>query len=453
MYLFAKTDKVFNLQRRFAALSLLAIMLLGVLSSYSMFSFLSAHLLERDATVSMEFIQSISQINNPTPYFRDSNRPADRSQLEEFFTHITHIPYVLRATVYTGNGLVIWSSDANLVGRRFDDNDELRRALAGHLVFNLEHRDRRNDGTEKIEHIYLPDEISDFVESYLPIWDKEHREVVGVVEMYKAPVDLFQTLDQGKNLMFGISALSGLLLFAILFWVVRRADQLIERQHQALVETEKLTMIGELVSSITHNLRNPLAAIRSSAELCLTDVRGSTRECIGDIVDEVDQLDQWIRELLVISHDGYTGVARASLEQTIQTALAHFGQRPAKHGVTVSLQLPAELPPVRINPDAFSQVLISLIANALEAMPEGGELTIRSDYDNHAVILYLIDNGPGIPEQQLDHIFRSLVTNKAGGLGIGLPLAKRILQRYDANLTLSSRPGAGTTVSMKLLAA
>lgn len=442
--------KPFNLLPWFSLLSLVAIAVTTALSGYFLFLFLSQHLLERDARVSMEFIQSASQINDPGPYFGGSYLPQDRVELEQFFRHITQMPDVLRANVYTRDQAIIWSSDEDLVGKRFNDNDELREALTGRLVY--QHEQRGEHG--KIEHAYLPNEIDDFLESYVPIWDRTQREVIGVVEIYKAPTALFQALRHGQWLVVLVSAISAVVLYALLFWIVLRGARVIVRQQQALVEAEKLAVIGELTSSVTHNLRNPLAAIRSSAELGLTEINNSARENLEDIVSEVDRLDQWVRELLIIARDDADSGQPASLPQAVESALAHFGQRPQKQGVHIELDLSDELPPLQINAEALVQVLISLIANALEAMPQGkgGRLTLqaaRADGEQ-VVIVQIIDTGHGIAEQYQDDLFQPLVSHKPGGLGIGLPLARRILQRYHASLVLSSRPGTGTTVKIKI---
>ena len=440
----------FNLLRWFSVFSLLAIILIGAMSGYVLLRFLSEHLLERDAVVSMEFIQSISRINDPEPYFRGSDNPADRHQLQEFFKHITLIPAVLRANVYSSDQTIIWSSDEDLIGKRFGDNHELAEALQGNLIFEYKSRDI-SDPVSKIEHAYLPDEVTEFMENYIPIWDQEQQEVVGVIEMYKAPRALFMAIQQGKWLVISISIVSSLLLYILLFWIVRRGNHLIEHQQEALIEAEKLTVVGEMTASITHNLRNPLAAIRSSAELSLTEIEGPTREYLEDIVLEVDRLDQWMRKLLLVANDESNGVQETQLGEVVSTTLSLFGQRPHKQGIDINIELAPGLAPVRANPEALRQVLISLLANAFDAMPQGGHLIVRGESLNGAeVALEIIDTGHGISEQGLTEIFQRSGSSKPGGLGIGLPLARRILQRYGGHLTLASRPNHGTTVTIQL---
>jgi len=172
--------KTFNLQRTFSILALSAITVISTISGYVLFRYLSEHLLQRDMIVSAEFIQSVAQINNPEPYFKGSNQISDRFEFEQFFRHITQIPDVLHATVYDTNQTIIWSDNSELIGKRFTDNVELDQALNGNIVFAREKLDK----TEKTEHLFLPNHVTEFVENYLPIWNSEKSSVIGVVELY-----------------------------------------------------------------------------------------------------------------------------------------------------------------------------------------------------------------------------------------------------------------------------
>ena len=93
---------------------------------------------------------------------------------------------MLRATAYNTHGTVIWSDNKQIVGKRFTDNDELDQALSGRPVFARE-MGTDNSDNEKTEYSFLPDHITEFVESYLPVWDYKHENVIGVLELYKKP--------------------------------------------------------------------------------------------------------------------------------------------------------------------------------------------------------------------------------------------------------------------------
>lgn len=439
--------KPFNLLRWFSWLSLLIVIVVSASSALLLAQFLRENLLQRDAVVTQELVQSVAQALNTAAYFADRDYGKSKADLDNFFRQIAHLPDVVRANVYAADGTIIWSNQEQLIGQKFTDNGELSRSLAGALVLKT----GQITAPEKSEHVLFEPNVDRFVENYIPIRDQDR--VVGVVEVYKIPRVLSETIARGSRRVWVSAVLGGLLLYAGLFWVARRASRVIRQQQRALIEAEGLTVIGELTSSVAHNLRNPLAAIRSSAELGLLDISGPAKESIEEIVNEVDRLDQWVRELLLITRDDNTSARTAAVKSVITSALEHFGQRPEKTGVEVNVQMPESLPPVRANPDALVQVLISLVANALEAMPNGGRLAVQGRVSDEQVIVCITDTGEGIAELQPGGTARPLAGHKPGGLGIGLPLARRILQRYGAGLALSSRPGQGTTVQLSLLAA
>ncbi len=110
------------------------------------------------------------------------------------------------------------------------------------------------------------------------------------------------------------------------------------------------------------------------------------------------------------------------------------------------------LPAVQGNATALSQVLDGLIANGLEAMPDGGRLILSSELtaDGADVLVTVEDNGVGIAENEVEQVFRPYATTKSAGLGLGLPVARRLVERHGGTLVLSSRPGDGTIVTMRI---
>jgi signal transduction histidine kinase len=215
-----------GLLRIFALSGFVSIIGISIVSGSIYFSFLQQNLLAREMAVSSEFIQSVSLINNPEAYFEGSTSIEDKSAVEEFFNHIIGIPDVFRATVFDADFQIIWSNDDKIIGKRFSDNDELKIAYSGESIFSWGVTDEH----AKQEHVFLPDDVEQFVESYIPVWDEKHERVIGVVELYKSPRALFEALNRGELLVATVSLLGGLILYLLLFWVVRTAHQLIETQ-------------------------------------------------------------------------------------------------------------------------------------------------------------------------------------------------------------------------------
>ena len=215
-----------GLIRIFAISSFVSIITISVVSGFVFFSFLHDKLLQREMVISSEFIQSVAIINNTEPSFRGSTELKDKQELEEFFNHIMGLPDVFRTAIYDTDLRIIWSSDKQVIGKTFTDNDELNQAITGVRVFKEGHANEQS----KQEHHFLPDHVEKFVESYFPVWDAQHQQVIGVVELYKSPKALYETLREGRILVIIVSLFSGVVLYWFLYWIVKTAHQLIESQ-------------------------------------------------------------------------------------------------------------------------------------------------------------------------------------------------------------------------------
>ncbi|MCB1778184.1 MAG: two-component sensor histidine kinase, partial [Candidatus Competibacteraceae bacterium] len=271
-----------------------------------------------------------------------------------------------------------------------------------------------------------------------------------VVELYKLPRILWETIARGQRLIWISATLGGLFLYAVLFWIVYCASRMITDQQQALVEAEQWAMVGELAATVAHSLRNPLATIRSSAELAAENNDAVTRECLDDIIVQVDRMETWIRDLLLYSHQPDGSTQTANLNETLRQSLARFGDCFARRDVTLQISLPEPSPQVRADPHLLGQVFNSLLSNALEAMPNGGQLRVSVEQRGRQIALAMNDTGIGLSPEQLAGVFKPFVSYKQRGLGVGLALARRIIQRYGGQLELRSQPGAGATACLQL---
>ncbi|MCB1742668.1 MAG: two-component sensor histidine kinase [Gammaproteobacteria bacterium] len=459
-------DAPFRLKRWFLVLCLLSVGLISILSALLLERFLASHLLEREAQVSQAFIQSMSKVNDPAPYFLGRADAESKRQLEEFLEHITRMPDVLQANAYAANREVVWSSNAPLIGQRFTDNDELDRALAGQLVYALEadeiHEQDVDPEAVKTERYLLEPRGSMFVESYIPIWNLEETRVVGAIELYREPIALFESLQQGRVLIWSVAAGSALVLFAALYWLMHRADALIRRQQRRLVDIETTAVVGEMSSAVAHSIRNPLAAIRTSAELALeADSAELARESCRDIVAEVDRLSQWVREMLIFSRARPETAEPLDLRDLLRARLDDFARAIERQSVRLDL-VPAlavgadqsGVLPARVIADGLllSQAFNSLIANALEVMPAGGTLEVQLEVDRARRLVHVAvcDSGPGLSPEVAASVFKPFFTSKRNGLGLGLSLAKRIIEGHGGTLLLSNRQQGGACARVQL---
>ncbi|MEH6822777.1 MAG: ATP-binding protein [Motiliproteus sp.] len=435
----------FNLTQQFAILSLSCIALIAVVSAYTLSNLFTEKILLREATISQEFIDSIVTSEHTWEQFMAEGANYDLRALDSFFTHITNMPDMARANVYSQHRVVIWSSNAELIGQRFSDNHELDEALAGQLVFET----GTVGDTQKEEHRGLIGNRSGvrFIETYIPIWNAPGDKVVGAVEMYKLPIALHDSILAGQRIIWFSALGAGLLLFAALYWIVDRARRIMEAQHQQLVESRSLSMIGETASAVAHSMRNPLASIRASAELTLTDDLAGARESAEDIIQEADRLDRWARELLQFSASQQQALEPVDLNQLVQTVTDGYRSVIEKAGIELQLDLHTSALMIQANAAPLSQVLGNLIMNAVEALNGQGKVAIRVSRDERAkqARVEVTDNGPGLPEEVKQKLYRPFTTTKPTGTGLGIALSKRLVEHYQGEIDICSPLDGGVS--------
>lgn len=438
-----------HLTRQFALLSFAVILLTAVCSGYAMSRFLTDKLLAREATLTTEFVDSVVDTDEIWVHFAASKPNQPTPRFAYFLRHLNHLPDVIHAEVYGPDHNVLWASNEALIGQRFAHNERLTRALGGEL--NYQYGITDNDHTHP--HLRGTDERMHFVEIYIPVWDQPHDRIVGVVELYKEPKLLHQSIIEAERLVWIIALLSGAALYLSLFWIVLRAGRTIAEQHRRLVESESLSMIGETASAVAHAMRNPLASIRASAELTLSDDLDGARESAQDIINETDRLDRWARDLLRFSRAGSEDSGPVDVAEVLHHVVEEHHAMLERAGITLHAEIAAAPMIVEADATPLGQVIANLMVNAVEAMPKGGRLSLSgkpSGARGRCIEIRVGDTGAGLPEAMQGRLFKPFATTKPSGTGLGLALSRRLVQHYNGRLLLDSVPGVGVTATILL---
>ncbi|MDH5492420.1 MAG: ATP-binding protein, partial [Myxococcales bacterium] len=234
--------------------------------------------------------------------------------------------------------------------------------------------------------------------------------------------------------------------------------------YQRMKERDRLTALGEMSAGLAHEIRNPLGAIKASAQY-LTEPGADAEErmeFLEIIVDEVDRLDRVVASFLDYARPGGGDPAPIDVGAAIGRTLQILEPECAASNVLVSLGLEEELPPVRVDPERLRQVLFNLVRNALQAMEAGGELSVRthprrshdlSGEERLWVELLVGDTGHGIPPEVRGSLFLPFVTTKDRGTGLGLAISQRIVADAGGRIEVRDRHGGGTTFAVLLPAA
>jgi PAS domain S-box-containing protein len=231
--------------------------------------------------------------------------------------------------------------------------------------------------------------------------------------------------------------------------VLERTAALAAAQEE-LVRKERLALLGQLAGGLAHQIRNPLASITNASYLMQKELNNrdapELRQPLEIIVEEAWKANRIITGLLDHARERAPHRQTCQVASLVEQALA---THPAPDSVTV-VRLLDELPPVSADPNQVREALGNLVRNALDAMPDGGTLTLEANQDGKAVVVAVCDTGPGIrPEQERD-LFRPLVTTKPQGLGLGLITARMLVENQGGKLSLAKGKGPGARFEVRL---
>jgi two-component system, NtrC family, sensor histidine kinase HydH len=439
----------FDLRLWFAVAGFAVIAVLGAAFAMLMSNYLTTTMLDREVAVTQEFLQSVLGAEGYGERVFAHDGDGANEALKAFAEHVRAMPEILRVNVYGADRRILWSTDEALTGRLFEDNPELQEAMEGNLVSEI----GQLDSDDKPEHIALgASATGHFIEAYLPI--RREDTVMGVVEVYKVPTALEAAIDRGRRIIEVSAAIGSLVLFATLYWIVRRGALQIQRQQAELGRMEGLAAVGQMASAVAHSLRNPLSGIRSSAELLRLE-HPTLKPVPDEIIGEVDRLDQCVRELMDYARSDTVSVQRVEPLDLVRDTVER--QRGALDRARVAVTIDDERRtrrPVDVDPPMLGQAMASIVTNAIEALPDGGHLRIvLSEPDSRHALISFIDSGSGIPANLLPRISEPFFTTKIHGLGLGLALARRIVERFNGTLDILSSDQGGAMLRIRLAVA
>jgi signal transduction histidine kinase len=223
----------------------------------------------------------------------------------------------------------------------------------------------------------------------------------------------------------------------------------LHREQEKNIRKSRLEALGELSAVIAHEVRNPLGVIFNALGSLrrLTGTGGDARMLLDIVGEEADRLNRIVGDLLDFARHSPPLLAPDRLEQVVDEAVSVAVAQPPS-GLEVVRKLGVPLPEVAIDAGQVRQAVLNLVVNAVQAMPGGGRLTVRTFLDGPSAVVEVEDTGPGIAEAVKARIFEPFFTTKATGTGLGLPVVKRIIEGHGGELILRTGPG-GTCFSLR----
>lgn len=238
--------------------------------------------------------------------------------------------------------------------------------------------------------------------------------------------------------------------------VAEQEDEL-EQSRESLAQAQKLATVGKLAAGMAHSVRNPLTAVKMRLYTLgkTLELNDSQKDDLDVISEEIRHIDGLLNNFLEFSRPPRIRPERISISDVIDNSISLMSQRLNAYGVDISLNREKPLQPNLVDGERLKEMLVNIVVNCCEAMPEGGKLIITEEESNddqlgRVQIIELEDNGPGVPKDKAKHIFEPFFSTKKEGSGLGLSISKRIVEEHGGTIKLGSSTGGGATFIITL---
>jgi signal transduction histidine kinase len=377
---------------------------------------------------------------------------------------------IVRSTIYSFNidlvniydiqkGVIAYSTDTRLLGKEVRESFGYKRAVEGETSSGIisEGDDLWGLGIER-----LGGEKK--LRTYIPFrgfdpFTGERSHLMGVFEIIQDLSVAYQEIVKFQYLIFGLSIVIMGLIFLALLFIVHRAERFIEEQAQEqrqleaqLNQAERLAALGQMVAGISHEIRNPLGIIRSTAELLgdMPENKEAQKRLSKVIVEESSRLNSIVTEFLDFARPVAPRYEDCFLDEILGRNLSFVKPELERKGILVRTNFDGRALRISADPDMLYRAFLNILLNAIQAMENGGEIRVNVWEEGKNYTLGFEDTGCGIQPHELEKIFEPFFTRKEKGTGLGLSIVKKLIESHNGTIRVESQEKIGTRVIIQL---
>ncbi len=364
--------------------------------------------------------------------------------------------------IYDMNNVISYSFDREMVGKKDLGGTNYRDAVRG-------------DASSELVSVGQPDFLSRIgmflglprkskIVTFAPLraerpLSRISGPVLGVVEIVQDLSEDYEAIFRFQIRVIITCALVMGTLFLILRFLVNKGEGIIQKRNlerirlkEQLNRAEHLSSLGEMVAGVSHEIRNPLGIIRSSAELLKKKMhRYDPSNTIPNIiVEESTRLNNVITDFLDFAKPRTPNLTLCNIEKILEKNIAFLSSEFEKRGYAIQTDFDENLPRIMADSDMIYQAFLNILINAMQAMPDGGTVQIEIRQDSHSLLTLFKDQGEGISEAILEKIWDPFYTTKEMGTGLGLGIVRNIIESHKGSIRIENRAVQGARITVTL---
>ncbi|MDO8811631.1 MAG: ATP-binding protein [Gallionella sp.] len=441
--------------RAFALVSLVLVTIMVLVTGYMQSRFLENEFIQHESEVVGEMVRFLAKEELRTDDFDSYMSASSQQRFEQSFSILKNMPGVIRIKLYNADGVVIWSDVKEMIGEKKPRTKERLAEMWKGTPSGI------FDPYNPPSHLQYPLPRIRLIEFFVPIAVKKtganEREAKGLVEVYHSAEELSGTVRHGMLLLWLAITTGGVILFLALFHLfnsVYRRQREVETQfqrlsteHERIVQMEKLSAMGRMVSEIAHQINNPLVGVINLAQLAERDIDKPerVRELLGEIRKAGSHCSDFVQRMLRFTQPANSRPQQTEVSELVHDTLNLFAQSAATAS-RIEFDAPTDKIMLCVDPVLLRHALFNLISNAVQSDPNG-LIRINILFESYGGIngcaIAVTDHGTGLSTDDLKHMFTPFYTTRQDGTGLGLSVAQHIASTHGGRIYAKNNPEGG----------